>query len=1177
MGNIPENTGRSFFARFALLLLCMIFFLTPFALRGARMGLEGMKNNVKDWLPSDFPETVDLEWFGRHFIGEQFVVVTWPGCTASDPRFIELVAAVKKEIGAGGSAAEIAASVPPDNVPEEFADLPPDQRRRLERMRAREIGADLGLSIYHDVHHDWGNRQEKWLRGDGNQWYFITPNGELYRWTGKSNIGGLLLRAVTRLAYGPQPVAGDLITTIGEPPAPERPNEFHENPRLVTARLFKSIVTGPNTLAQLSEKNGPLWPRGVDDQFAAEEARDKALHRLTGSLFGPDGKQTCMILTLSEAGKRDLRRVIGRPLAGRPQGRLLELAEDCGIGADELKMGGPPVDNVAIDEEGQITIFRLIGYSMFVGISLAFICFRSFKVTIMIFFVGGVSAITSLAIVWWTGESVDAILMSMPPLVYVLGLSGAVHITNYYRDAVEDHGLLRAPERALAHGWKPCTLAAFTTALGLLSLNTSNLVPIRKFGFYSAVGVMATLIILFTYLPSAIQLWPPGYHKKNSKGQPKRSMGLQKVLTNFWEPVGTWITGHWALVTVASLIVFAIGVMGLPKIRTTVQLINLFDNDAKIIRDYQWLEEHLGKLVPMELVVRVDPAHMQPTKAELEEARSEDAPRTAQRLQLSFLERMELTSTIQQAVEQQFGDDADGIVGRGMSATTFAPELPPPGLASITNPERWGMNGNLEKHRDEYLATDYLKIDSDPAHRGSELWRISLRLGALKKVDYGYFVSELKRVVEPVLTAYGYRDEILRAIDESRDGGGFVKAKVAFLGIPDPEDRAAWDGGHAASDATNGPEADPKSERVRHDIDQTYLFASTIRDLMSNAGVNPGGIASRCWHNPETSESGEEFYTSEQWGKILSEAFDAVVLVRDHPNYDLGFIREHADIFIDARDHQFDPTTPTQQTAVDRDAPIHVVYTGLVPIVFKAQSALLRSLIDSIGWAFVMIAMVMMFLLRSGPYGIFNLLNVRGGMISMIPNVFPVALIFGFMGHGGIKVDIGTMMTASVAMGVAVDDTIHFLTWFRDGIAQGMDRRQAILEAYRRCAPAMTQTTLIGGLGLAVFAFSTFTPTQCFGVMMLTLLLAALVGDLIFLPALLAGPLGRYFCPKVDPTQKSDGNPPDSDQAANSTENSDRSDSVESPMSAPHIQARKHSGEPTKFFRWDQGHGRATN
>jgi hypothetical protein len=65
--------------------------------------------------------------------------------------------------------------------------------------------------------------------------------------------------------------------------------------------------------------------------------------------------------------------------------------------------------------------------------------------------------------------------------------------------------------------------------------------------------------------------------------------------------------------------------------------------------------------------------------------------------------------------------------------------------------------------------------------------------------------------------------------------------------------------------------------------------------------------------------------------------------------------------------------------------------------------------------------------------------------------------------------------------------------------------------AYERCATAMSQTTLIGGLGLAVFAFSTFTPTQRFGMLMLVLLFAALFGDLIFLPAMLTGPLGRFF------------------------------------------------------------------
>lgn len=188
---------------------------------------------------------------------------------------------------------------------------------------------------------------------------------------------------------------------------------------------------------------------------------------------------------------------------------------------------------------------------------------------------------------------------------------------------------------------------------------------------------------------------------------------------------------------------------------------------------------------------------------------------------------------------------------------------------------------------------------------------------------------------------------------------------------------------------------------------------------------------------------------------------------------------------------------------------ISATYTGLVPLIYQIQHELMTGLFESLALAFALIAVVMMLVLRSP----------SAGLLSMIPNLFPVVMIFGIMGWLGILVDVGSMMTASVALGVAVDDTIHFLTWFRDGLDRGKDRKGAAMWAYEKCATAMTQTTLIAGLGLAAFAFSTFTPTQRFGVLMLTLLTAALLGDLIFLPALLTGPIGRFF----DRQKKTDG------------------------------------------------------
>jgi len=1182
----------TFFARRALLILCVVFFMTPFALRGARYAMQRMKNNVADWLPSSIAETKDLRWFGEHFMGEQFVVVTWPippelqaeGKTLEDdPRFAQLVEKLRAETAppepVGRETAEAgAAGTQPALKKKPFEELTRAERAELDRMRAREFGDKKGLCSFGDYHENWGGRGEKWLQGDDDAWYFITPDGELYRWLGKSNVPGFVGRSFRRTVMRDKIARGELVATFGEATAESGQSEFYEDPRKLTARLFKSITTGPEVRDELSKPDGALWPRGLEDQYAAEEARAEALKRLTGTLFGPDGKETCILLTLSKPGKRDLRRVIGRPLMGRPRGKLLELAAECGISGDDLKMGGPPVDNVAIDEEGQITLARLIGYSALVGVVISLICFRSIKVTMMIFFVGGVSAITSLGIVWWSGGSVDAILMTMPSLIYVLGLSGAVHIVNYYRDAAEENGLPGAAERGLAHGWKPCSLAALTTALGLMSLTTSSLIPIKKFGFYSAIGVMATLMLLFTFLPSALELWPPRFQKKTKQGGKKQAFDVRQKLLGFWEPVGTWVVRHYVPVTAVCLLVFAFGALGLPKIKTCVHLIKLFDGDAKIIRDYEWLEENLAMLVPMELVVRVRPEMM---RSSINQEVSGDNAAVAQvgkRFRLDFLERVEIADRLQQVLETTFGKEGQGIVGSGMSVPTFAPELPAPGVSGLLNPARGVMNRQLEKHRHEYLASDYLRIDSADEHRGSELWRISLRLGALMDIDYGEFVSELERAVEPVMTAYRFRDQILDEVDQQREGGGVVKARVVFLGVPDPK-RAAIEKDAADAGESRTADENKVAGEDPYEIDQTQIFTETLRDLMTCAGVKGLKAKGGSWHDPDAAEAEAGYYTSERWGTGLAKAFDCVVLVRDHEDYDIDFIKQHARSFIDARDHVFDPSAAIAKTAREKGDPIHVIYTGLVPIVYKAQRELLNSLVKSIGWAFVMIALVMMIVLRNGRLRPRNLVNVRAGMLSMIPNVFPLVLIFGVMGHGNILVDIGTMMTASVAMGVAVDDTIHFLTWFRHGIARGLPRNEAIVEAYRRCAAAMTQTTLIGGFGLAVFALSTFTPTQYFGVMMLTMLAAALIGDLIFLPALLAGPLGRYFCPPLSATQ--DGPASDGGDSAQSPDEdvdggpeAPEEEPRDSGFAKPHITEAKSRRRRT-IYRKDRGHGRS--
>ena len=1193
-----------FFARRALPILCLVYFLIPFGIRGARFSVQRMKNDVKDWLPSSFKETREVEWFAEHFLGGRFVMVSWPGCSQDDPRYHLFLKKLGAEMGDPPGAAEALqaqemARQDPTFQPTE------DQIRNYENLRARQLGDRLGLFTDGEYHENWAGAGEKWLRGQGDVWYYLLPDGRLFKWRTSNTAIGAAWRTFKQQT-GQLTLEGEWVATLGQG-GPAR-NRYFANPRLVTARLCSDVLSGPLLVERLAAPDGPIWPRGsrLSDDQKRMLAQAQVRERLTGLLFGPaapadfgwtvdslekffqqrewiqppadwrtrtanfidqlvrsrhqgqfesllgapehvrerhwrdlfaaldtpvPARQTSMLVTLSPVGRQDMSRLVGRDVLGKPRGRLLTLAEECGVDPSDvggsLHLGGPPVDNVAIDEEGAVTLLRLVGFSVLLGVGLSYLSFRSVRITLMVFTVGGVSAIASLAIVYWSGASVDAVLMSMPSLVYVLGLSGAVHIVNYYRDAAEEHGPEGAAERALSHGWGPCTLAALTTALGLASLYASNIMPIRKFGLYSAIGVLATLVLLFTYLPSALQVWPPGYRRRESAAP--RVSTLTRWISGFWDRLGLFVTRRYAVVAAVCLIGLVAAGMGLFKIRTSVQLLKLFDPNAKIIRDYAWLENNLGNLVPMELVIRVPQSHRRSVDAESDQRDNIEAA-----LQYNLLERVELTHRVQTVLEQEFGPRGRRFLGRGMSAATYAPEPPPPaaaaaGLTNSLSIERSATNARLEKlWLPEMMGGDFLQIDTSPQHRGSELWRVSLRVAALSDIDYGQFVHELKRAVEPVLAAYQSRDEILRAVDQQRRAsgrkGGFRKANILLLGAAPPtpyQDRGEDPTGRSSEQRPPAPD---------EPVDQTRIFAETLQDLLIKAGCD--GAYQPRWIDPEQTRLSDLFPNQEALAAALSTQPDCVVLVRNHADYDLAFLQQHASAWVDARSHEShfgEPPSwvqrltgeqpsmdqPASKTAAENGAAIHCVYTGVIPVVYKAQRTLLFSLMDSIGWAFGLIAIVMMVLLRRGDRSWKHAVNPVGGLLSMIPNVFPVVLIFGLMGHLGVLVDIGSMMTASVAMGVAVDDTIHFLTWFRKGVRQGMSRRDAIMLAYSRCAMAMTQTTLIGGVGLSVFAASTFTPTQRFGVLMLALLAAALIGDLILLPALLASPIGRFFAPAV--------------------------------------------------------------
>ena len=149
---------------------------------------------------------------------------------------------------------------------------------------------------------------------------------------------------------------------------------------------------------------------------------------------------------------------------------------------------------------------------------------------------------------------------------------------------------------------------------------------------------------------------------------------------------GAWvIRRHW-WVTSGCVILFVVFAAGLPSVNTSVNLLKLFHPEAKIIRDYRWIEENLSYLVPMELLIAVDKEFQRLPLEELEKLDPADRDIHKENLQLNFLERAELANRVQQIVEDAFGPEGEKILGRGLSAPKFLPPFPGPNGASSSSP-----------------------------------------------------------------------------------------------------------------------------------------------------------------------------------------------------------------------------------------------------------------------------------------------------------------------------------------------------------------------------------------------------------------------------------------------------------------------------------------------------------
>lgn len=646
--------------------------------------------------------------------------------------------------------------------------------------------------------------------------------------------------------------------------------------------LFSRVLTGGEMMEQLQA--GP-----------AALSQEAASRKLRGTFLGPDGKTSCAVLMLSTRAAQYRTEVLDQ---------LSRLARDeIGLKKDQLIWGGPAVTSAAIDHHSQAHLGLLIAVSVLLSMGLAWLSLRSFRAAGLVFTAASMSQGWAVAWVYYFDSSMNAVLVMMPALVQVLALSASIHLMNYYRRAKWEHPSNNAAITMFRVGWFPALLTTVTTVIGLGSLTLSEIELVRQFGGFAACGVSFACLVVLTFLPAALTVFPVEF-------APRKPRLFEFEHPQFaFQGLCQQVLKRHRLIVAAALVTFLALGSGLPQVNTIVKLHSLFPAETEVLQDQNWLEANVGPLVPLEVLLRF------PVESEL-----------------STFQRAQLVEKIDERLSQTEG------LGGILSPATLVGDLVTAG----------GIRGSLRRQS----QLRWLEQQSQDSHllvrlEDEEIWRISVRLASQPDEDYGVALQRVRQQVEGLL--------------------------------------------------------------------------------------------------------------------------------------------------------------PRQST--NNQPAVTLSLVGVTPLIDHAQHQLLLDLMESFLFGAFLIGLTMMVLLRSP----------GAGLVSMIPNVFPVVAIFGFMGWMGWPVDVGAMMTASIALGIAVDDTIHYLIHFQRGNRQGLSTEDSIAAAFQHCGMAMTQTAVICGLGMFVFTMSSFLPTARFAWLMFWILVVALLSDLLLLPALLASRFGRVFATAAQP------------------------------------------------------------
>jgi predicted RND superfamily exporter protein len=427
---------------------------------------------------------------------------------------------------------------------------------------------------------------------------------------------------------------------------------------LATANVVRASEEGIEVQSLLDDDKGRLKPAPTTEDRGASEAeriRRDALDDslLVGDLVSRDGKVTAIIVTFDEDRIDEVRSQVIDRIHQLVDSRLPAGTSSYYNGSLEISEA---YNRITISNTEKLTP-PILGLT----IGAIFLMFRSWRITGLLVVAILVSASWTMGLFVMMGFTYNILASMLPPLVIILAVADDVHIVQHFNHELRATGSKEhAFKSSVQHLFVPLLGASGTTALGLASLATSNVVAVRSFGIGAAVGVMVDFVMSLVFVPTMLMLLKP---ETGTAPQERYLVGPMRRVARFSIRYAKAVM----VITVAAM---ALSTAGIAWLRVDTNHVNFFATDHPLARSARVIDNELSGIYNFNILFEGEPDSMKSpgTLRRMEDLRS--------RLQrLPFVRKVVSVADYVKRVNRQLNEGSPDAEVVPVSSDAIAQEL----------------------------------------------------------------------------------------------------------------------------------------------------------------------------------------------------------------------------------------------------------------------------------------------------------------------------------------------------------------------------------------------------------------------------------------------------------------------------------------------------------------------